>query len=72
MSNLRLAPTRKYFGFGSFDDYVVLKGGRVVGRILLHPQGPDGRAMVLVDHRNGLSAFSLQERLISDARTSDN
>jgi len=29
----------KYFGFGDENDYVVLEGGRVVGRIMLHSQG---------------------------------
>jgi hypothetical protein len=43
MNELRLAPTSKYFGIGGSDDYVVLDGGRVIGRILLHPQGPEGR-----------------------------
>jgi hypothetical protein len=41
MSNLVLASTRKYFGFGGSDDYVILGGGRVIGRILLHPQAPE-------------------------------
>jgi hypothetical protein len=43
MSNLRLAPTSKYFGIGGADDYVVLDGGRVIGRIMFHPQAPEGR-----------------------------
>jgi hypothetical protein len=43
MNELRLAPNSKYFGIGGTDDYVVLDGGRVIGRILLHPQGPGGR-----------------------------
>jgi hypothetical protein len=34
MSDLRLAPTSKYFGIGGTDDYVVLDGARVIGRIL--------------------------------------
>ena len=42
MANLTLSPTRKYFGFGDKDDYVVLDGGRVIGRIFLHPQAPEG------------------------------
>ena len=42
MANLTLSPTKKYFGFGDKDDYVVLDGGRVIGRIVLHPQGPEG------------------------------
>jgi hypothetical protein len=30
MSDLRLTPTRRYFGFGNSNDYVVLEGGRVL------------------------------------------
>jgi hypothetical protein len=33
MANLALSPTMKYFGFGDKEDYVVLDGGRVIGRI---------------------------------------
>jgi hypothetical protein len=43
MPTLTLAHTLKYFGFGDDNDYVVLDGGRVVGRIMLHPKGPDNR-----------------------------
>jgi hypothetical protein len=42
MSELRLSQTARYFGFGDADDHVVLDGGRVIGRIFLHPQGPAG------------------------------
>ena len=42
MSQLRLAPTTRYFGIGDAIDYVVLDGGRVIGRIMLHPQAPEG------------------------------
>jgi hypothetical protein len=42
MTNLILAPTKRYFGFGSKNDYVVLDGGRVIGRIFLSPQAPEG------------------------------
>jgi hypothetical protein len=38
--DLILTRMSKYFGFGDDDDQVVLDGGRVVGRIMLHPQGP--------------------------------
>ena len=41
--NLTLSLTVKYFGFGDSDDYVVLDGGRVIGRIMLHPPGPPDR-----------------------------
>lgn len=40
---LALAPTNTYFGFGSKDDYVVLDGGRCVGRIFLSPQSASDR-----------------------------
>jgi hypothetical protein len=43
MADLRLARTRKYFGFGDENDHVVLDGGRVIGRIMLQPQAPAGR-----------------------------
>jgi hypothetical protein len=42
MANLFLAPTMRCFGIGDSNDYVVLEGGRVIGRILLHPQAPEG------------------------------
>lgn len=41
--NLTFTQTSKYFGFGDKDDYCVLDGGHVVGRIMLHPQGPTER-----------------------------
>jgi hypothetical protein len=40
MANLRLAPTSRYFRSGGPDDYVVLDRGRVIGRVMLHPQAP--------------------------------
>jgi hypothetical protein len=40
---LTLAHTSRYFGFGSKDDYVVLDGGRVIGRIFLAAQAPVDR-----------------------------
>lgn len=40
MRNFFLARTSKYFRFGEENDYVVLDGGRVLGRIVLHPQAP--------------------------------
>ena len=43
MSDLRLALTNRYFGFGGTDDYVVFDGDRVIGRILLQPQAPEGQ-----------------------------
>jgi hypothetical protein len=45
MTNLLLSPTKKkYFHFGDKNDYCVLDGGRVIGRIFLHPQAPEGRS----------------------------
>jgi hypothetical protein len=43
MGQLTLATTRRFFGFGNSNDYVVLNSGRVIGRIMLHPQGPEGQ-----------------------------
>jgi hypothetical protein len=40
---LVLGPTKRYFGFGNADDFVVLDAGRVIGRIVLQPQAPEGR-----------------------------
>lgn len=40
MASLTLTHTLKYFGFGDENDYVVLDGGRVIGRIVLSPQAP--------------------------------
>jgi hypothetical protein len=41
---LSLARTERYFGFGDANDHVVLEGGRVIGRIFLSPQAPEGRS----------------------------
>jgi hypothetical protein len=38
MSSLLLSPTRKHFGLGDKNDFVVLDGGRIIGRIFLQPQ----------------------------------
>jgi hypothetical protein len=43
MTNFLLSPTRKYFRIGDKDDYCVLDGGRVIGRIFLQPQAPKDR-----------------------------
>jgi len=37
VTSLTLTQTSKYFGFGDEHDYVVLDGGCVIGRIMLHP-----------------------------------
>ena len=39
MAALKLSPTRKHYRIGDKDDYVVLDGSRVIGRIFLHPAG---------------------------------
>jgi hypothetical protein len=43
MAELKLSRTRKHYRIGDKDDYVVLDGGRVIGRIFLHPQSPEGQ-----------------------------
>jgi hypothetical protein len=43
MSDLYLAPTNRYFGFGGTDDYVVLDGEGVIGRMVRLPNLPKGR-----------------------------
>jgi hypothetical protein len=43
MTKLVLAPSRRYFGFGNRNDYVVLDGGRVIGRIFRSPQAPENQ-----------------------------
>jgi hypothetical protein len=44
MHRLVLKTTRSHYGspFDS-DDYVVLEDGKVIGRIVLQPQAPEGR-----------------------------
>ena len=54
---LTLATSRRYFGFGDSNDYVVIDGGRAIGRIMLHPQAQE--AMVLDDHRGGAPTIRL-------------
>ncbi len=43
MTILLLSPTQKYFRIGDKNDYCVLDGGRVIGRIFMHPQAPEDR-----------------------------
>jgi hypothetical protein len=43
MADLKLSPTRKHYRIGDKDDYVVLDGARVIGRIFFQPQSPEGR-----------------------------
>ncbi|MFZ0064858.1 MAG: hypothetical protein WAK90_01690 [Pseudolabrys sp.] len=44
VTTLILKTTRSQYGspFDN-DDYVVLRDGHVIGRIMLHPQVPEGR-----------------------------
>lgn len=58
-------PTKRYFGFGNADDFVVLDGRRVIGCIMLQPQAPEGRPWFWT------IALDSQSRLLSDPRTSD-
>jgi hypothetical protein len=43
MANLLLSPTRKHYRIGDKNDYCVLDGSRVIGRIFLNPKAPEGR-----------------------------
>jgi hypothetical protein len=43
MANPKLSPSRKHYRIGDKDDYVVLDGGRVIGRIMLQTQAPERR-----------------------------
>ena len=44
MNSLVLKPTGSHYGREwSGDDFVVLRDGEAIGRILLHPQAPKGQ-----------------------------
>jgi hypothetical protein len=44
MTTLILKKTASHYGGDwSDNDYVVLDGGKVIGRIMLHPQAPQGQ-----------------------------
>ncbi len=66
MAVLVLSRTKKYFGFGDKNDFVVLDGGRVIGRIFLQPQGPEGRPWFWTITAPDIPP-SLEARLFSDA-----
>ena len=61
MTNLILSPTCKYFRIGDKDDYVVLDGGRVIGRA--SPANAGRSSMVLDDNSFGYSALARQAGL---------
>jgi hypothetical protein len=42
-TDLILAPARRYFGFGDKNDYVVLGGAGVIGRIFRPPQASESQ-----------------------------
>ena len=44
MQILFLKQTAALYGIGSDDDYVVLDAGQTIGRIMLHPQAPQGQS----------------------------
>jgi len=70
MTNLLLSPTKKYFRIGDKNDYCVLDGSRVIGRIFLHAQA--GRPTVVLDHNSfRYSPVARQAGLFSNARRSD-
>ena len=68
MQTLILKTTRSQYGspFDN-DDYVVLHDDHVIGRIMLHPQAPEG-PVVLDNHCYGLSAIDPHSRLFRDTR----
>ena len=68
MTTLLLSPTRKHFRIGDENDYVVLDGGRLIGRIFLQPQARAGRSVLVLDDNGfGHSTVNRQARLFSDA-----
>ena len=70
MTNLLLSPTRKYFWIGDENDYVVLDGGRVIGRIMLHPHASDGRSWFTTSlDKRGYSAT--REEAMADFKAVD-
>jgi hypothetical protein len=71
MANLLLSPTRKHFRIGDKNDYCVLDGGRVIGRIFLQPQAPEGRPWFWTITARDISTVNRQAGLFSYARTSD-
>ena len=80
MTNLLLGRTSKYFRFGDQNDYVVLDGGRVIGRIFMAPQGPEGQPWfwTITDpeqapsiHNRGYSATREQAMADFKARLAD-
>jgi hypothetical protein len=71
MSQLTLATTRPYFGFVNSNDYVVLNSGRVIGRIMLHPQAPEGHPWFWSITAMEKPPSVYNKGLLSDPRTSD-
>jgi len=69
MTTLLLSPTRKHFRIGDENDYVVLDGGRVIGRIFLQPQARAGwSVLVLDDNGFGHSTVNRQARRRANKR----
>jgi hypothetical protein len=58
MTTLLPSPTRKHYRIGDENDYVVLDGGRVIGRIFRQPQAPGRPTVVLDDNRSGHSSVA--------------
>jgi hypothetical protein len=76
MTTLTLGRTSKYFGIGAKNDFVVLRGGRVIGRILRSPQPSENEPWfwTITDpektdlvHNSGYSAT--REQAMSDFKT---
>jgi hypothetical protein len=76
MVTLKLGRTSKYFGIGDKNDFVVLRGGRVIGRILRPPEAPENEPWfwTITDpekmgsvHNSGYS--ETREQAIADFKT---
>jgi hypothetical protein len=63
---LKRASKSRPDGEWSDDDYDVFDGDRLIGRILLVPQAPEGGATVLNHHGAGRAWRRPRERLIFD------
>jgi len=71
MADLKLSPTRKHYRIGDKDDYVVLDGGRVIGRIFIQPQAPEGQPWFWTITAHDIPPSLDQAGLLSNARSSD-
>jgi hypothetical protein len=61
--------TQKHYRIGDKNDYCLLDGGRVIGRIFLHPQAPEGRPWFWTIKASEIPPSIT--RLFTNTRTSD-